>query len=1091
MKTNYNFVLSILGGQKDESKQAQIDPHPQELQSNPQNQEGFPGFPQSNGYDLNQPQDYHANPHNFNGEVYEYEFNENSGGMGGSVVTGGCFEDYEGQLAGIYQQGNGSSSFPQDQWLQPLSNKSMNAKEEKKKKTKSNGAKKGKKGKDETSDVFQQYLKNPYGNDQNFNEEEKSAVYFDNLPREKSPEPPKEVIIKPDPDYNPFLTRDQTMIRGQGEGNQNSFYRIGDMKEWNRKDFKWSNEIEGFNSELFGHTDFRENQRSIINCALAGHDVFVCMPTGGGKSLCFQIPGIYLKGLSVVIMPIISLIYDQVVFLKRLGLPAEMITGSTTPKQQREIYQDCLNNPDYGVKLLYICPERIAQSANFYNFLDRLYAQQNLARFVIDEAHCVSNWGHDFRPDYLCLKSLKERFPQIPMMALTATATENARVDIIKTLGMKRPYYFQSSFNRPNLHYEVKIRPPKMTGFVSEVVKFIKGNYDRKPGIIYCSTTATCDQVVELLIKEKIKAAPYHAKLTEYDRNQNQDMWMSENILIMVATLAFGMGINKSNVRFVIHYNIPKSIEAYYQESGRAGRDSLKSHVVLYYNETDLKTIQNLMDSNEGIKGDVSVENYRNVFFMKKYCDEKFLCRRTMILGYLGESFNRDKCNGFCDNCQSDDEFQVIDYTEEAKKFLRLLEMCGRKDLSRKDIIKGLKSRPGDLTMEAPVGKKFWKGGKKDTSNVNFRGLFSYLDIKTVTAIVDEMIVLGLLRGKVQHFNNKFGHHSCRYMEPGFKAMKQMEAGRMVVHVIKAVSSNGSKAKGSTKTKEERQKESEEKKKKKKEERARARKAKKEEMKKAKREEKKKAKKEGAKKEEIKTEIIKKEEVPKKENKKKEGKKKKEKKKEETPAKLEPKKETTPVESESESDDESSKSEDSEEIESKKKLENFGPLGENKFNDLLEKLIQVRSGYAWSIKDKDPALFNNQDLIFSTDGLKDFARKLPETHEEMMKIIKGVPMKLLEGDGPMYLQATVEFKKKEGIFGTWKHPLLTETKGKEPEKRPYPSLENFAFARKTQGTQKIKTDAETTEKKITMGDGMNEEFGLETFYEFMNDEDKK
>ena len=323
----------------------------------------------------------------------------------------------------------------------------------------------------------------------------------------------------------------------------------------------------------FGYDNFRLGQRQIIQQALENRDLLIVMPTGGGKSLCFQLPALLKKGITIVVSPLIALMQDQVEALRDNGIAATFLNSSLNGHQTRSREEAIVNGK---VKLLYVAPERLL-SDRFLPFLDLIHHQVGISAFAIDEAHCVSEWGHDFRPEYRQLKSLRKRYPDIPTLALTATATDRVRSDIIQQLGLKQPSIHTASFNRQNLYYEVR---PKTKNAYAELLEIIREN--EGSGIIYCLTRKKVDELTFKLEHDKISALSYHAGLTDEERSKNQTRFIRDDVRVMVATIAFGMGINKPDVRFVVHYDISRNLESYYQESGRAGRDGEPSKCILF-----------------------------------------------------------------------------------------------------------------------------------------------------------------------------------------------------------------------------------------------------------------------------------------------------------------------------------------------------------------------------------------------------------------------------------------------------------------------------------------------------------------------------
>ncbi|MEH2150646.1 DNA helicase RecQ [Nostoc sp.] len=410
----------------------------------------------------------------------------------------------------------------------------------------------------------------------------------------------------------------------------------------------------------FGYDQFRPGQRQIIEDALQNRDLMVVMPTGGGKSLCFQLPALLKNGLTVVVSPLIALMQDQVEALRNNNINATFLNSSLNAYKVRSREEAILSGK---VKLLYVAPERLL-SERFLPFLDLVKEKIGIASFAIDEAHCVSEWGHDFRPEYRQLKSLRKRYPDVPTVALTATATDRVRSDIIQQLGLKQPSIHLASFNRENLYYEVR---PKTKYAYAELLELIRETEGST--IIYSLTRKKVDELTFKLQNDKVGVLPYHAGLTDEERSSNQTRFIRDDVRVMVATVAFGMGINKPDVRLVVHFDMPRNIESYYQESGRGGRDGEPSRCTIFFSFGDVKTIEWSIDQKTDPQEQlIAKQQLRQMIDYAEGTD----CRRTIQLGYFGERFPGN-C-GNCDNCRHPKPMQ--DWTIEAMKFLSCVARC-------------------------------------------------------------------------------------------------------------------------------------------------------------------------------------------------------------------------------------------------------------------------------------------------------------------------------------------------------------------------------------------------------------------------------
>lgn len=390
---------------------------------------------------------------------------------------------------------------------------------------------------------------------------------------------------------------------------------------------------------IFGFDNFKGDQEAIIQSLMDGHDVFVLMPTGGGKSLCYQLPSLLMDGMAIVVSPLIALMKNQVDVINGISEEDGVAHYLNSSLKKSEIDQVKADISSGKTKLLYVAPESLNKQENVDYF-----KTVKISFYAIDEAHCISEWGHDFRPEYRKIRESVDQIGRAPIIALTATATDKVRTDILRSLNIEDAKQFKSSFNRPNLYYEVR---PKTKNIDKEIVKFIKEN-PGKSGIIYCLSRKKVEELAEVLRANDIKAAAYHAGLEAETRSRTQDDFLQEKIDIIVATIAFGMGIDKPDVRFVIHYDIPKSLEGYYQETGRAGRDGQEGKCIAFYSQKDLKKLEKFMENKPVAEQEIG----RQLLQETQAYAESSVCRRKLLLHYFGEEYDKDNC-GMCDNCRN------------------------------------------------------------------------------------------------------------------------------------------------------------------------------------------------------------------------------------------------------------------------------------------------------------------------------------------------------------------------------------------------------------------------------------------------------
>lgn len=430
--------------------------------------------------------------------------------------------------------------------------------------------------------------------------------------------------------------------------------------------------------EVFGYSQFRGNQEIVIKNVMDGNNTFVIMPTGAGKSLCYQLPAIVKEGTAIVISPLIALMKNQVDQLNAFGINAKFLNSTLSKGEMTQVKKETLAG---SVKLLYVAPESLTKEENI-EFLKKA----NISFVAVDEAHCISEWGHDFRPEYRRIKSIIDAIGNLPIIALTATATPKVQIDIKKNLGMDDANLFMSSFNRQNLYYEVR---PKVNA-KKQLIKFIK-DHKGKSGIIYCLSRKKVEEIAELLRVNDVKAAPYHAGLEPAVRVKNQDDFLNEELDVIVATIAFGMGIDKPDVRFVIHYDTPKSLEGYYQETGRSGRDGLEGNCILFYRYKDVLKLEKFQKD----KTVTERENAKILLEEMSSYAESSVCRRKQLLHYFGEKYDESNCGKsmWCDICKYPPEtYEGEQYvTTVLEAALQTGERFGLKHLT--DVIMGVENQ--------------------------------------------------------------------------------------------------------------------------------------------------------------------------------------------------------------------------------------------------------------------------------------------------------------------------------------------------------------------------------------------------------------
>ena len=474
-------------------------------------------------------------------------------------------------------------------------------------------------------------------------------------------------------------------------------------QDWERRRFSWSEQLDKAREEVFRISSYRPDQLAVMNASLSGYDCLLIMPTGGGKSLTYQLPGVVSQGVTLVVSPLLSLMEDQVMALTRLGVGAEMLTSTSDQVTKKRVMADMLD-PKSSLKLLYVTPEKCSKSKQFMAKLQKMHQAGRFSRLAVDEVHCCSQWGHDFRPDYKFLGAMRTMFPDVPILGLTATSTAAVTKDVKDILRIPSAMVFTAGFNRPNLHYSVRLKPENAEENIQFLVKLIQGEFKEKSGIIYSTTVKEVDTLYKELKSHGVKVGPYHAQMETGSRSKVHRLWSKGDIKVVVATVAFGMGIDKPDVRFVIHNTVSRSMENFYQESGRAGRDGAPATCIMLWRLGDLfKQSTMVFQERTGIE---------KLYSMANYCLNTTVCRRRLIAEHFLESMDRDlACGVMCDVCDGslNDVTKTFDVTDYAVAAVDILTAGVSKEqrITAAKLVEALQGRGANILKIAR-----WKGGK-------------------------------------------------------------------------------------------------------------------------------------------------------------------------------------------------------------------------------------------------------------------------------------------------------------------------------------------------------------------------------------------